>query len=336
MQTNGSSFPYSLLSSRAVSLGRQAALAALGCVCTLAAPAQQVSVASNHAVAPQQVVAANDVKPLDLTAHLSTIDYTSSSSSSDAVDTALPAAPSDSLQPPPRRRYGRPRYNDSSHNPDGSPKYTFIAGVGATIPLGNTYHYDTGSYGFQVGGGRNFNKHFAVIAQYDYDHFGLQGSTLGNQTTVYNSNPNNAVTGLDGNAHIWSFTLNPTYTFYSGPGLGAYVVGGVGFYHKVTNFTLPEQEEVYTIYGPEIIDANAIIDHYTSNAVGFNGGLGLTYKPSRFSGERFYLEARYVFIDNQQRTGQSVNNINDVNTYNQYPANSNRTTYIPVKVGIRF
>ena len=196
-------------------------------------------------------------------------------------------------------------------------------------------------------GGRNFNKKFGVIAQFDYDNLGLQGSTLTNQNTVYSTiDPTDAAqgffNGLDGNAHVWSFTLNPTYTFYSGEGLGAYVVGGVGFYHKVTNFQVPATGEYCDpYYGCYQYTANQTFDHYTSNAPGFNGGLGMTFKPSRFAGERFFVEARYVYMVNSQKVGLTAQNVNSsfgvaYSGNNFFPANSNRTSYIPVKIGVRF
>ena len=98
--------------------------------------------------------------------------------------------------------------------------------------------------------------------------------------------------------------------------------------------------EIETFYGPIEYEANATFDHYTSNAPGFNGGLGFTYKPSRFANQRFYAEARYVFVDNSQRTGITYNSSTTLlNTYagfNDFPQNSNRSTYIPIKFGIRF
>jgi hypothetical protein len=255
-----------------------------------------------------------------------------------------------------RQRYGRPRYRGGNTNPDGSEKYTFFAGVGLTQPLGNTYHYDTPSYSFQVGAGRNFNAKLGLNLQFDWDNFGLTGSTLGNQQNLYNyyinlyntqngystSNPNyvSPISGLDGYSHVWSFSLDPTYTIYSGPGLGAYVVAGVGFYHKITTFTAPSTGYAYDPYTGFVYEyaANSPVDSYTSNAPGFNGGFGLTYKFSRFSNERFFAEVRYVFVDNSQRSGVTVATASPANAgvYNDYPANSNRTTYIPIKFGIRF
>jgi hypothetical protein len=282
---------------------------------------------------------------------LSNTSSSSSSSSDDAVasdGTFLTPDTLNSLQPPPRRTYGRPNYSDSHSNPDGSPKWTGLGGVGLTLPVGDTHVYETPSWGLQAGFGRNFNKSVGVIAQFDYDHFGLQGATLANQNYIYDygcpagsvAAGNCGVSGLDGNNHVWSFTLNPTYTIPTEGSTGAYLVVGGGFYHKVTNFTEPTVEESCYFYCEEF-QVNANIDHYTSNAGGVNGGFGLTYKFSKFSNQRFYVEARYVLMLNQQRNGLTSANVGttfgtNYTGTNFYPANSHRTTYIPIKFGIRF
>jgi hypothetical protein len=323
-------------------LCRVSAIAIFAGACTYGAAAQQP--------APQLIASVTD-KPLAL-ATVAGVDYSSSSSDvASPVDSAaglnLSAA---GLQPPPRRRYGRPRYNDSQHNPDGSAKWTFVAGVGMTAPVGNTYHYLNTDYGIQVGGGRNFNKNFGVIAQFDYDRFGFNGRTLYNQISLYNYCPTgastsacstNALTSLDGNSHIWSFSLNPIYNFLPENTWGAYVVGGVGFFHKVANFTTPTTG--IDIYGYQETE-NANIDHYTSNAPGFSGGFGLTYKAGKFSSEHLFVEARYVLVLDSQRNGLTASNINTTagqayfnsGATDYYPANSNRTTYTAYKAGVRF
>ena len=283
----------------------------------------------------------------------------SSSSSSSSADSPvasdgrflLSSDALDSSQPPPRRRYGRPNYSDSHSNPDGSNKWTFFGGGGLGLPIGNTHFYETAGWGLQVGGGRNFNKTVGVMAQFDYDHFGLQGATIANQEYLYNYGCTPAaqsagscspVANLDGNNHIWSLTLNPTYTLATEGSLGAYGVVGVGYYHKVTNFTLPSTGYYYDpYYGYVPYSSSQNIDHYTSNAFGVNAGFGLTYKFSKFSNQRFYMEARYVVVLNQHEVGLTAANVGttfgaNYNGYNYYPANSNRTTYIPIKFGIRF
>ena len=298
---------------------------------------------------------ASVMAPLNL-ALPSTTPEASDASSSSAVSSSVSPDPvdaerlnlsnTDASQPPPRRTYGRPRYNDHSHNADGSNKYTFEAGVGLTAPVGGTHNYSKLSYAFQGGVGRNFNKNLALVAQFDYDNFGIQTATLNTLLPIYQALCNTSCTStgtpiqqIGGHTHIWSFSLNPVYTFAQSERTGAYVVGGIGFYHKVTNITTPDVGTYCDYYGfCYQYPANSTIDKYTSNAPGYNGGLGFTYRPSRFANERFFVEARYVFIDNQPRpyfdgtTGTSRSP-----TYlNLFPQNSARTTYIPIKIGVRF
>jgi hypothetical protein len=242
-----------------------------------------------------------------------------------------------------RRRYGSPRYRGNNTNADGSPKYSFFAGAGLAQPTGNTWHYLTPSYGLQIGGGRNFNAKLGLMLQFDYDHFGFTGQTIANQFNILNSQYvyNGQLASIDGSSHVWSFTVDPVFNVVQGKTTGFYLVAGAGFFHKTANFTTPATGTYCDYYyGCYQYQANQTIDKYTSNAPGFDGGFGLTYKFSRFSNERFYVEARYVFVDNSHRAGIQPTNAGiasiTATTTNLYPANSNRTTYIPVKVGLRF
>lgn len=235
-----------------------------------------------------------------------------------------------------RRRYGAPRYRGGNTNADGSAKYTFFGGVGLTVPEGSNSNYLKTSYAFQVGAGRNFNKHLGLNLQFDWDNFGVTGQTIGNYASLVFGDTTNA-TGVDAHSHIWSFTLNPTYQIYSGEGLGAYLVVGGGFYHKEMTFTVPEEGEGYDIYyGPYLYEANVPVQNYTSNSAGVNGGIGITYKFSHFSNERLYAEARVVHTFNSYRPESTIYNDGTVSGWNFFPQNSLSTTYTPIKVGIRF
>ncbi len=250
-----------------------------------------------------------------------------------------------------RRRYGAPRYRGSNTNADGSEKYTVYAGGGFASPSGSDFNYASTSWGFEVGGGRNFNKRFGLNLEFDYDHFGMTGDTLNNQQNLYNyyigvynqtqvlANQAPLISGLDGNNHVFSLSVDPTFTFYQKEGLGAYVIGGAGFYHKVANFTTPQVGFGYDAFGDVYeYEANEVIDHYTSNAPGFNGGVGFTYKFSRFANEKLFGEVRYVYVVNSARPGVTVNELTPANIdiANDFPQNSQHTEYLPVKFGIRF
>ena len=160
----------------------------------------------------------------------------------------------------------------------------------------------------------------------------MTGATISQQSYFYTGSYVNQY-GIDANSHIWNFSIQPTYQIYSGEGLGAYITAGAGFYHKVANFTAPQQEQDY--YG-DVFTVNQNFDHYTSNAPGFDGGVGLTYKFSHFSTERLYAEVRYVYVDNSARPGITVATATTYAGYNYFPQNSNTTAYIPIKFGVRF
>ena len=79
---------------------------------------------------------------------------------------------------------------------------------------------------------------------------------------------------------------------------------------------------------------NQNFDSYTSNAFGLNGGIGLTYKLSHFSGTKFYAEARFIHTFNSARSFSfGDQNLNGLNVFPQNSVNSN---YLPVTFGIRF
>ncbi len=280
--------------------------------------------------------------------NLSAPDSSSSSSSSvsDAVASSealtterLSHLSSDATQPPPRRTYSAPHYSDSMHNADGSNKYTFVVGAGFTLPTGGTHAYLTTSYDFQAGAGRNFSNKFAVLAQFDW-HNSASSPARSHSARHLQQGNHRLQHGQPGQPHCaahfarWiqpRLVLHPQSDVYrlQSEKSGAYVVGGVGFYHKTANFTIPALGTYCDpYYGCYNYQANQSIDKYTSNAVGFNGGIGFTYRPSRFAGERFFAEARYVYIANQSRPYSEGSTTN--NYYNVFPQNSAKTSYIPI------
>ncbi|MDE1163083.1 MAG: hypothetical protein PW792_14255 [Acidobacteriaceae bacterium] len=236
-------------------------------------------------------------------------------------------------------RTGRPRYRGSNRNTDGTPRWGFFAGVGFTAPITDESNFLKTSWAFQAGVTRNFTSKLAVDLQFDYDNFGQTGNSLNAYSYSFTGDPTNGY-GIDGNTHIWSFTVNPRYTFYQKEKVGAYFVMGAGFYHKETSFFVPVAAEdcYYYCYS---YTANQTIQNYTSNSIGASGGFGLTYKLSHFSNTKLYAEGRIVHTFNNFRPGadgrtDSYDSLDNNPTWNRFPQNSLETTYIPVKFGIRF
>lgn len=316
---------------------RCAAIAAFGVMTALPLCAQQSGL--NPASSPLLMASAKGAA--------ASSDIAGDGSSSSALTMAWTPADADAafkesavgdeaMQPPPRRRYGRPTYHDANSNPDGSRKWTFMAGGGFGLPEGTNSNYMTTGYGLDFGGGRNFSEHLGLLLRIAYDHFGMTGTTITNQSILYFNDPTNA-NGLGGNNHIWSASIDPVFNLAGAGRSGLYVTGGVGFYHKVANFTLPETGESCDIYyGCYEFTENANVDHYTSNAVGYDGGVGYAYRLSRFASEQLFAEVRYVYINNQYKPGVTQANVSTYTGYNYFPQNSLTTSYLPVRFGIRW
>ncbi len=316
-------------------MSRIAAVTFLAAAGTLGLHAQQSS--GTAPSLPPVSLKASLAAPLDLSTP-DDLKYSSSVGSDEMASAESFNLSSSADQPPPRRKYSRPNYNDSRTNADGSAKYTFFVGAGFTLPVGGSHNYLTTSYDFQAGAGRNFNKTFGAVVQFDWDNFGFQTATLNRQLAIYNATcgiGGCGLTQLGGTSHIWSFTVGPIVNFYSSDTFGAYAVGGVGFYHKTANFTIPSIGVYCDFFGfCYQFQANQTIDKYTSNAFGVNAGLGMTYKFSRFAGERFFVEARYVYTFNSARPF-SLGNAQG-GGFNVFPQNSAKTGFIPVTFGVRF
>ena len=317
-------------------MGRIAAVTFLAAAGTPGLHAQQS--AGTAPSLPSISLKASLTAPLDLSTP-DDLKYSSSVGSDEMANAETFNLSNSADQPPPRRKYSRPNYSDSRTNADGSAKYNFIVGAGFTLPVGGSHNYLTTSYNIEAGVARNFNKTFGVQIDFDWANFGFQTATLNRQLAIYNAL--NAAAGfpllpqLGGTSHIWSFTLDPIMNFYSSDTWGAYVIGGGGFYHKTANFTIPTIGVTCDYFGfCYQYQANQTIDKYTSNAFGVNGGLGVTYKFSRFAGERFFVEGRYVYTFNSARQF-SLGDVNG-NGFNVFPQNSAKTGFIPITFGVRF
>ena len=165
-------------------IGRTAAVTFLAAAGTLGLHAQQS--AGTAPSLPPISLKSSLAAPLDLSTP-DDLKYSSSTGSDEMANAETFNLSSSADQPPPRRKYSRPNYNDSRTNSDGSAKYTFFVGGGFTLPVGGTHNYLATSYDVQAGAGRNFNKTFGVNVQFDWDNFGFQTATLNNQLAIYNA-----------------------------------------------------------------------------------------------------------------------------------------------------
>ena len=215
----------------------------------------------------------------------------------------------------PRPRLGNAqRYKDHFHNDDGSTRYSFDLGGGGALITGATKHSITSGGVIASSAGLNFNRRIALAVRGEYGKFGVPAPVL----SAYNQ--------PDGNVQIISATMNVLARYHAGAHFLTYVTGGGGYYRRVTKFTTPTGNAI-CIGGPCITSGSSVVNAvYYSNTYGGNAGLGFEWKPSLFSNQKIFVEARYHFLAEQTPGLIGV----------LYPMNSRSAQYLPVLAGLRW
>jgi hypothetical protein len=213
------------------------------------------------------------------------------SSSNDAVPAlnesadleGIPAAPS------PAKPEGGGQYDNKSGRSGHGWKDSLALefGGGFNTPTSNTSSYLNLGYNFTAGGGWHFSHGIALLAEYQFINDGLPSSLV-------------AEAGANsGNAHIWSFTLDPYIDLMPKHATSVYVTGGGGFYRKVTNFSNPQAVQYCTYFYCGVGYQNQVVGSFSSNQGGWNVGGGVSH---RFAGMyndgkmAVFAEARYLDV----------------------------------------
>jgi opacity protein-like surface antigen len=186
-------------------------------------------------------------------------------------------------------------------------KFNFNVGAGVTPLVGDISARLNTGWHVTIGAGYNFVPSFGVDAEYMYTGLGVNQSVL-NQLSVPN-----------GDAHVHSVTIDPIFRFKRGERFGAYAIVGGGYYRRTVEFFQPTTAVVdvfdpwWGYIGPVIVPVNQILGSVTSNAGGFNAGLGTTINLGG-SGLKFYGEVRYHYANTHR----------------------SRTEMLPITFGIRW
>jgi hypothetical protein len=209
--------------------------------------------------------------------------------------------------------YGKGGYRQyPSYGQPGFHHIAIEAGAGFGAPLANTSKTQTFGYNIKLGGGWNFNRHFGVLVEYEFNRNGIPNNVLA------------AVGAPNGHVHLWGFGLDPIYYYKTTGSWGGYVTGGAGFTRKVTSFTATVATGQYycDFYGYCYPDYATIdLGHFSSNQAGLNIGTGLTHNIGD-GGAKVYAEVRYLWVDSPASTAG-------------HPG-SGTVSMIPVTFGVRF
>ena len=182
---------------------------------------------------------------------------------------------------------GSARAQSSSQSPSGEAEYSkwlFNIGGGIGFPQGDISNFVNDGGNFVVGGGMNFSRWFGIDTEYMWHDLPINSRTKALLTTP----------DASARQHVWSF--NPI-VHMEGHKLGAYLIGGIGWYHRSGETTTPGIGVVCDPYwswwfGCTLGQVNFVTGSRSSNAFGENIGAGITFRLGQ-SHAKFYTEARY-------------------------------------------
>jgi hypothetical protein len=181
-----------------------------------------------------------------------------------------------------------------------------ISVLGAPLALAQDYHHLTFNVGggftgiageeagkldhggnFQVGAGFNFNQYVGVLGTFTFNQLGLTRSAL------------DTLQQPDGNARVYSFTVDPTFRFPLFGGARGYFLAGGGWMRRTVQFTQPTIAQItvfdpwWGYFGPVLVPANQILGSVSSDAGAVDVGGGIDIPLPRTSA-KMYVEARYM------------------------------------------
>lgn len=162
-------------------------------------------------------------------------------------------------------------------------------GAGFTPLVGGISKKLNNGWHLKGGIGYKFTSHFSTSFQASYTGLGVSKEVL-NEAQVPN-----------GNAHVWSFTADPKIGFKPYHGVATYLIGAVGYYRRVVQFTQPTLQPVI-IFDPffgffqGLIPADKVLGTITRGGIGGGAGAGFEFGVGSHVGSaKLFTEARYEY-----------------------------------------
>jgi Outer membrane protein beta-barrel domain len=166
-------------------------------------------------------------------------------------------------------------------------KWSANVGGGFTPLLGDLSRRLDNGWHVTFGAGYRPTSRFTIGGQVMYNGLGVSQGTL-NEFSV-----------PAGNAHLWAFTAEPRLSFAPRHHFSPYLIGGVGYYRRVVEFTQPTVTTVTVFdpfffgFFPVLVPANQVLGRITRNGIGGNGGFGFEFGMRH--GVKIFTEARFHY-----------------------------------------
>lgn len=191
--------------------------------------------------------------------------------------------------------------------------------------------FDTGGQ-FAVGGTFWTTPTVGIQAEYNYNKMGGPSKTL----TLFPT-PTAASNGtgiLESNQQMHAGILDVVFrSRQHNRGLGGYVLGGIGYYHRKIELTSPSLgyttvcDPYWYVCYPTAVPIDRIVGDRTSNDFGINFGGGITFGHEA----KFYIEARYHYV-----WGPDISKVNTSGSTTGQSSVSTNAQYFPLSFGFRF
>jgi opacity protein-like surface antigen len=134
------------------------------------------------------------------------------------------------------------------------------------------------------GGGYYFTKRFSLGGQVMYNGLGVSRGVLTELAVP------------DGNAHVWAITAELRLNFAPRSKFTPYVVGRVGYYRRVVEFTQPTVAAV-TVFDPFFFNFFPVLVPANGRVIrdGVGGNAGVGFQVPLGHGVKIFTEARYHY-----------------------------------------
>jgi hypothetical protein len=181
---------------------------------------------------------------------------------------------------------------------DDNPKGNVNLGFTTTAPLNPTGRFVDLGLGTNIGAGYNFNRRHALVGEFMWNHLFISSSALDPIRQAV-GNPD-----VGSSSNVFAFTANYRYEL-RGKRLGAYLIGGGGWYYRNAHLSQKVTSDGTTVCTPiwlwwgfscqsGTVTADQTIAGSSSNTLGVNGGIGFTTRVSD-APYRLYFESRYHY-----------------------------------------
>ena len=188
---------------------------------------------------------------------------------------------------------------DTEDNPIGN----VHLGFPTVIPLNPTARAVHLGFGFNVGGGYNFNRQHGLVGDFLWNDLFPTNEALAKLRVALND------PSLHANVRVTAFTANYRYEL-RGRKLGTYFLGGAGLFTKevVTGNTI-QCDPGWIWWGltctSGTVTQNQTIGAWSATAPGYDGGIGFTARVGD-PPYRFYAESRYFYAPNSRINTQLI------------------------------